>query len=161
LRGLAIGPESPNEALERIAFFYAGNLRAPWRNNTCARRRGAGAAGVEAGVIAYLDVANAWHLYDGTPSNTPLLNPNFAGNTFTTDGGASSPAPNNMYQSFQLVNAINAKQLLKGGTKFFTHYEADGEGAGAQAVVGVAQRQRRRHLQAGKGFGKVGGRILG
>ena len=29
------------------------------------------------------------------------------------------------------VNAINAKQLLKGGTKFFTHYEADGEGAGA------------------------------
>jgi len=93
-------------------------------------------AGVEAGVIAYLDVANAWHLYDGTPSkdtpsNTPLLNPNFAGNTFTTDGGSLSPAPNNMYQSFELVNAINAKQLLKGGTKFFTHYEADGEGAGA------------------------------
>lgn len=93
-------------------------------------------AGVEAGVIAYLDVANPWHLYDGTPSkdtpsNTLPPNPNFAGNTFTTDGGASSPAPNNMYQSFQLVNAINAKQLLKGGTKFFTHYEADGEGAGA------------------------------
>ena len=93
-------------------------------------------SGVEAGVIAYLDVANPWHLYDGTPSkdtpsNAPPPNPNFAGNTLTTDGLPTSPAPNNMYQSFQLVNAINAKQLLKGGTKFFTHYEADGEGAGA------------------------------
>jgi hypothetical protein len=30
-----------------------------------------------------------------------------------------------------MVNAINAVQLQKGGTKFITHYQADGEGAGA------------------------------
>lgn len=79
-------------------------------------------AGVEVGAIAYLDVANPWTIYDQH---------NFAGNNLTTDGSANSPPKNNMYQSFQMVNAINAVQLQKGGTKFITHYQADGEGAGA------------------------------
>lgn len=98
--------------------------------------------GVAAGTIAYLDVANPWHLYDppapdpnAPPPSTPP-NRNFAGNTFTTDGKPTSPAMNNMYQSFLLVNQINAavlKHTPAGGAprKFITHYEADGEGAGA------------------------------
>lgn len=80
-------------------------------------------AGVEAGAIAY--VKDAWHLYDD-PSN-----PNYNGNTFTTDGKTTSPPKNNVYQSFQLINTLNAAQLAKNGTKFFTHYQADGEGAGS------------------------------
>ena len=80
-------------------------------------------AGVEAGAIAY--VKDAWHLYEDTS------NPNYNGNTFTTDGKTTSPPKNNVYQSFQLINTLNAAQLAKNGTKFFTHYEADGEGAGS------------------------------
>ncbi len=41
LRSLAIAPESPNLAPERIPFSYAGSTRVPWRKKTCARRRGA------------------------------------------------------------------------------------------------------------------------
>lgn len=79
-------------------------------------------AGVEAGVIAYLDVANPWKVYDANNSPT---------NVSTTDGKSTSPAKNNVYQAFQMVNAINAAQLQSNGTKFFTHFQADGEGAGA------------------------------
>lgn len=79
-------------------------------------------AGVEAGVIAYLDVANPWTVYDSN---------NTATNVQTTDAGPNSPPKNNVYQAFQMVNAINAAQLQSGGTKFFTHFQADGEGAGA------------------------------
>ncbi|MFM8892034.1 MAG: hypothetical protein ACKOTB_10520, partial [Planctomycetia bacterium] len=98
--------------------------------------------GVAAGTIAYLDVANAWHLYDppasdpnAPPPSTPP-NRNFDGNTLTTDGKPTSPPMNNMYQSFLLVNQINAavlKHTPANGAprKFITHYEADGEGAGA------------------------------
>ena len=80
-------------------------------------------AGVEVGAIAYLK--DAWHLYEDAD------NPNYNGNTYVTDGGANSPPKNNLYQSFQLINQINAAQLAAGGTKFITHYQADGEGAGA------------------------------
>jgi len=97
---------------------------------------------VHAGTIAYLDVANPWHLYDPPPPdpNAPAPatppNRNFPGNTFTTDGRPTSPAMNNMYQSFLLVNQINAAVLKHTPAdgkprKFITHYEADGEGAGA------------------------------
>jgi hypothetical protein len=79
-------------------------------------------AGLEAGVIAYLDVANPWTVYDSN---------NTATNVSTTDAGPNSPPKNNVYQAFQMVNAINAAQLQSGGTKFFTHFQADGEGAGA------------------------------
>lgn len=79
-------------------------------------------AGIEAGVIAYLDVADPWTVYD--PNNT-------SANVQTTDGKPNSPAKNNVYQAFQMVNAINAAQLQSSGTKFFTHFQADGEGAGA------------------------------
>ena len=79
-------------------------------------------AGVEAGAISYLDAADAWKVYDEH---------NFAGNNLTTDGQAGSPPKNNLYQSFQLINWINHEQLQQGGTKFITHYQADGEGAGA------------------------------
>ena len=83
--------------------------------------------GVEAGVIAYLDVANPWKVYDGA---------NVGSNVQTTDGQASTrdvvrPPQNNAYQAFQMVNRINGAQLQQGGTKFFTHFQADGEGAGA------------------------------
>ena len=93
--------------------------------------------GVDAGVIAYLDPADPWTLYD--PSNTP-------GNVTTTDGKAGSPAKNNVYQAFELVNVINQAQMNKGGTKYITHFQADGEGAGAFA------------LDSYYGFGPVGKR---
>ena len=80
-------------------------------------------AGVEAGAIAYLK--DAWHLYEDP------TNPNYNGNTLATDGKSTSPPKNNLYQSFELINDINAAQLAAGGTKYLTHYEADGEGAGA------------------------------
>lgn len=79
-------------------------------------------AGVEAGAISYLDASDAWKVYDQQ---------NFAGNHLTTDGKQGSPPKNNLYQSFQLINWINHEQLQAGGTKFITHYQADGEGAGA------------------------------
>ena len=79
-------------------------------------------AGVEAGAISYLDAADAWKVYDEH---------NFAGNNLTTDGKPGSPPKNNIYQSFELINWINHKQLHAQGTKFITHYQADGEGAGA------------------------------
>lgn len=78
--------------------------------------------GTDAGVIPYLDAADPWTLYD--PNN-------FAGNVTTTDGLHGSPAKNNLYQAFELVNAINYAQLVNGGTKYVTHFQADGEGAGA------------------------------
>ena len=80
-------------------------------------------AGVEAGAVAYLK--DAWHLYEETS------NPNYNGNTLATDGKTGSPPKNNLYQSFELINDINAAQLAVGGTKYLTHYQADGEGAGA------------------------------
>ena len=79
-------------------------------------------AGVEAGAISYLDAADAWKVNDEH---------NFAGNNLTTDGQPGSPPKNNLYQSFELINSINHKQLQAQGTKFITHYQADGEGAGA------------------------------
>ena len=79
-------------------------------------------AGVEAGAISYLDAADAWKVYDDH---------NFPGNNLTTDGNLGSPPKNNLYQSFELINWINHEQLQAGGTKFITHYQADGEGAGA------------------------------
>lgn len=90
-------------------------------------------AGVEAGAIAYLDVADPWKLYgngeDAAGHATPSQN--FAGNNLTTDGKAGSPPKNNLYQAFELINRINATQLAAGGSKLITHFEADGEGAGA------------------------------
>jgi hypothetical protein len=79
-------------------------------------------AGVEAGVIAYLELANPWTVYDSN---------NMATNVSTTDAGPNSPPKNNVYKAFQMVNATNAAQLQSGGTKFFTHFKADGKRAGA------------------------------
>ena len=78
-------------------------------------------AGVEVGALPYLKAADAWKLYDKN---------NFKGNTYTTDGKEGSPPKNNLYQAFELINNINNAQLKAGGTKFITHFQADGEGAG-------------------------------
>ena len=78
-------------------------------------------AGVKVGAISYLKTANPWKVYDQK---------NFKGNNYTTDGKDNSPPKNNLYQSFELINSINSAQLKAGGTKFITHYQADGEGAG-------------------------------
>ena len=78
-------------------------------------------AGVEVGALPYLKAADAWTVYDEN---------NFSGNTYTTDGKKGSPPKNNLYQAFELVNNINNAQLNAGGTKFITHFQADGEGAG-------------------------------
>ena len=79
-------------------------------------------AGVEVGGLPYLDAADPWKLYDKN---------NFSGNNYTSDGKPGSPPKNNIYQSFELINSINNHQKEAGGTKFITHFQADGEGAGA------------------------------
>ena len=81
---------------------------------------------IEVGALPYLDAKNPFHLYGPGDEIEDPLNPNFAGNTFITDGGTNSPPKNNMYQAMQLINDINKMST----NKFITHLEFDGEGGG-------------------------------
>ncbi|PHY03168.1 MAG: hypothetical protein CK530_02410 [Planctomycetaceae bacterium] len=81
---------------------------------------------IEVGALPYLDAKNPFHLYGPGDDIEDPLNPNFAGNTFITDGGTNSPPKNNMYQAMQLINDINKMST----NKFITHLEFDGEGGG-------------------------------
>ena len=81
---------------------------------------------IEVGALPYLDASNPFHLYGPGDEIEDPHNPNFAGNTFITDGGTNSPPKNNLYQSMQLINDINKMST----NKFITHLEFDGEGGG-------------------------------
>ena len=81
---------------------------------------------IEVGALPYLDASDPFHLYGPGDEIEDPKNPNFAGNTFITDGLVGSPPKNNMYQAMQLINDINKMST----NKFITHLEFDGEGGG-------------------------------